>query len=205
MRFLVVLLSLALIPLSHAATLKGANGVELLAIDGQKVKVGMLQNKDINVSDGNHQIVVQFSKRINKQGMVYSRPHIFSLDVQGDTKISIRNFNSKTQAEHAIRQGLTWIVKNGKETQKIVESDVLFEEGVQINLNIEKLIVAYNQKNGNALPVASFANQQSDSLAGSPQQKAMQSKTQQLIEIYRSTSIEEKKAFRMWLLEQDIK
>ena len=191
MKFLVVLLSLALIPFSHAATLKGTNGVELLAIDGQKIKVGMLQNRDIEVSEGKHQIVVQFAKRIKQDGMVYSRPHIFSIDVKNDTEISTKRFSSKTQAEYAIRKGLTWIVKDGKHTQKIVGSDALFKEGVQINPNIEKLVVEYNREHG-LIAVDDLPDSLTD-------------RTQQLIKIYQTATTDERKAFRIWLVEQEMK
>ncbi|WP_435235584.1 YccT family protein [Psychromonas sp. PT13] len=204
MRFLVLFLSLVLIPISHAATLKGVNGVELLAIDGQKISSGMLKSKDLNVTNGEHQVVVQFAKRINQQNMVYSRPTIFSIDVAGDTEIKVRNFRDVNQAESAVRKGLVWLVNNDKETIKVTDGEELFEEGFQIKPDIEKLIAKYNQTNGIMAPALVDSNKvqiEENTFKG----ENMHNKTQQLITIYQKSSLEEKKAFRMWLLEQDIK
>jgi len=204
MRFLVLFLSLVLIPISHAATLKGVNGVELLAIDGQKISSGMLKTKDLNVTNGEHQVVVQFAKRINQQNMVYSRPTVFSINVVGDTEIKVRNFRDVNQAESAVRKGLVWLVNNDKETIKVTDGEELFEEGFQIKPDIEKLIAKYNQTNGITEPVLVGANEvqiEKNTFKG----ENMHNKTQQLITIYQKSSLEEKKAFRMWLLEQDIK
>ena len=199
MRFLILVLSLVLMPAGHAAMLKGTNGVELLAIDGQKVNAGMLSNKNIELTDGQHQIVVQYAKRINQKNMVYSRPTIFSINIVGDTEIKVRNFRDVNHAESAIRKGLTWIIDNGKNVTKVNDGEELFEEGFQLKPDLEKLIYKYNQKNGLVLP-GTFENDNRT-------EKNIQTnnKTQQLIAIYRASSLEEKKAFRMWLLEQDIK
>ena len=205
MRFLILVLSLVLMPISHAAMLKGVNGVELLAIDGQKLKTGgMFSNKNYNLSDGQHQVVVKYVKRVNEQSMVYSRPTIFSINVVGDTEIKVRNFGSVNQAESTVRKGLTWIVKNSKETIKVTDGEELFEEGVQIKPDIEKLIFEYNQKN-NLVPFIVVDNSMPETPNTSAGNIKVKNKTQQLITIYRVSSLEEKKAFRMWLLEQDIK
>jgi uncharacterized protein YccT (UPF0319 family) len=205
MRFLILVLSLVLMPVSHATMLKGVNGVELLAIDGQKLKTGgMFGKNNYNLPDGQHQVVVKYSKRVNEKSMVYSRPTIFSINVVGDTEIKVRNFGSVNQAESATRKGLTWIVTNSKETVKVTDGDELFEEGVQIKPDIEKLIFEYNQKN-NLPPSVVVDNSTPEMPSTSVENKKVKNKTQQLIAIYRASSLEEKKAFRMWLLEQDIK
>ncbi|MGB5445561.1 MAG: DUF2057 domain-containing protein [Psychromonas sp.] len=205
MRFLILVLSFMLIPISHAAMLKGVNGVELLAIDGQKLKTGgMFSDKNYNLADGKHQVVVKYTKRLNEQNMVYSRPTIFSINVVGDTEIKVRDFANVNQAESAIRNGLTWIVKNSKKTINVTDADELFEEGFQIKPDLEKLIFEYNQKN-NLVPSAAIAKSMSDIPSSPAKNSKVDNKTQQLITIYRASSLEEKKAFRMWLLEQDIK
>ena len=198
MKFLVVFLSLVLIPFSHAATLKGTNGVELLAIDGQKIKTGMFQSGDLNVTDGEHQVVVKYSKRV-KDDMVYSKPYIFVVDIKGDTEITVKRFNSTSQAKYAVKKGLNWIVKNDLATKKIT-GEVIFKEGVQIHPDIEKLIAEYNKANGLG-PV----DEKPALLTCTPEQLLNQSKSQQLIDIYHSATVDEKKAFRIWLIENDIK
>ena len=198
MKFLVIFLSLVLIPFSHAATLEGTNGVELLAIDGQKIKTGMFQSGDLNVADGEHQVVVKYSKRV-KDEMVYSKPYIFVVDIKGDTEITVKRFSGTSQAKHAVKKGLNWIVKNDLPTKKI-KGEVIFKEGVQINPDIEKLVAEYNKAHGLG-PV----DEQQALLVCTPEQLLNQSKSQQLIELYHSATAEEKKAFRIWLVENDIK
>ena len=196
MKFLVIFFSLLVIPFSHAAILKGTNGVELVALDGHEIKSGMFQNDNLNLTDGDHQVVVKYSKRINDD-MVYSKPHIFAIDVKGDTEITVKRFNNKSQAKYAIRKGLIWIVKNELPTKNVV-GESIFKEGFQIHPDIESLIVEYNQAHGLA-PI----DEESVATICTPAQLDDLSKTQQLIRVYSSSTSDEKKAFRIWLAQND--
>lgn len=199
MRFLIVFLALVLSPLGYAATMKGTNGVELLVIDGQKVKTSLFKGSNLDVEDGPHQFVVRYAKRMSDDSMVYSKPHIFSLEIIGNTEISVRRLNNRDLAENAVRRGLTWIVKSKQGTQKVSTSDILFQDGVQINVNVEKLVTAYNLEHG--LDTSGQALSMKPDLL----EKNAKTKTALLIDTYRSATLEERKAFRVWLIEQDLK
>lgn len=191
MKFLILFVSLILPPLCNAAILTGDNGVEILALDGQKIKSSFFTSKAVEVSEGDHQVVVRFANSFGKSEILESKPNIFTLNIQGDTEITVENINNESQAEHAIRKGFTWIVNNSEQTQKIVASDTLLGEGYLPYKNIEKLITAYNQEQGISMRSSTVA--------------AGQGSSEQLICLYNSASKEERKAFRIWLLEKDLK
>jgi uncharacterized protein YccT (UPF0319 family) len=196
---------------SLAATLIGEHGVEIVAIDGEEVESGFFGSEDSQLSDGNHQIVVKYAKNFRKDERVESRPYIFDLNIKGDTKISVDNINSQNQAERAIRDGLVWIVKNDGPIQTIEDSAQLTDDGYFPYRNIKKLITAYNQENDITLTSVTTTRQAEEIKAtGQPKKHKMktmgeQSKTQQLVETYKAATKSERKAFRIWLLEQDMK
>lgn len=209
MKASVVLLSLMMIPFSHAATLKGDNGVEILAIDGKEVESGFFASKGPELSEGDHQVVVRYSNNFKKGETVESKPHLFNIDIKGDTEISIRNFHNQHQAEKEIKQGVTWIVTNNEQTLEIAGSDTLSGKGYLPYSDIEKLITDYNQEHGISLNSVATVPVTTTSVmtAGSnlTTSNVSQAKTEQLIQIYNSATKEERKAFRIWLLEQDMK
>jgi len=195
-----------MLPLCNAATLTGDNGVQILAVDGQKVEGGFFSSKTPEVSQGNHQVVVRYSKSFRESDIVESKPHIFTLNITGDTLITLKEMRNQSQAENALRKGLTWIVKDNGQTQEIVGSDTLSGEGYLPYRDIEKLISAYNQEKGisiasAAIPIVAAANVNSENVSDNTNQTT----TGQLMKLYHSASKEEKKGFRIWLLEQDLK
>lgn len=105
MKMSAVFFSLMMIPLSHAASLKGDNGVEILAVDAQKIKQSFFGGKPVNITDGKHQIVVKYANNFKNGDTVESKPHIFDLDIHGDTEISIKHFSNQNLAEKEIKQG----------------------------------------------------------------------------------------------------
>jgi uncharacterized protein YccT (UPF0319 family) len=205
MKSLVLLLSIIILPFSHAATLTSNNGVQIIAIDGSKHKSGFLNKKIPELSVGKHQIVVQYENSFKSKGLVSSKPHIFDIDITDDTTISVKKYNSQFQAESAIKRGLTWIVIDSQNTYEIVGSDTIYGEGMLPNSGIEKLIAEYNKQQGNSLvPVAAVAS--TALVASTSTSTPITSATkQQLIDTYNAASKEQQKAFRIWLIEQDMK
>ena len=201
MKGLVLLLSLVVLPFTHAATLTGNNGVQIVAIDGSKHKSAFLNKKIADLSEGKHQVVVEWEDSFKSNGLVSSKPHIFDIEITGDTVISVKNFNTQSQAEQAIRKGLTWIINDPQTTYEIVGSDTLSGEGLFPYGDIEKLIVEYNQQQGISLaPVAT-----SSVLVSSTSLDLISATQQQLIDVYNSATKDQQKAFRIWLIEQDMK
>lgn len=205
MKMSAVLLSLMMIPFSHAATLRGDNGVQILAVDAQKIKQNFFGNDPLDLTDGKHQIVVKYANNFKSGETVESKPHIFDLDIQGDTEISIKRFSNQSRAEHEIKQGLTWIVNNAEQTKKIEGSAILFAEGYFPYRDIEKLITAYNKKNG--IYQSSAVKEMATTTAIATTATAITptaTTTEQLKQIYKAATKRERKAFRLWLLEQDM-
>lgn len=196
-----VLFALVIIPASYALELKGIKGVEILAINGKEVKTTFLSEKDNELDAGEHQIVVRYSMQFKNDGQIESRPSIFTLDLQQDTQISVEYLNNKFQAEKKIKAGLTWEVISADKHYKITDSDTLMGKGFMPYSDIEKLIMAYNQEHNiyfaNAKTVAVVATASTATVIGA-QQTTLQS-------LYQQASKQDKKAFRLWLLEQDMK
>lgn len=203
MKSVVLFVSLIIPSLCNAATLSGNNGVEILAVDGQKIKSAFFSSKAPELSQGDHQIVVRYANSFRESDIVESKPHIFTVNIQGDTEITVKNIHNQSQAENAIRKGLTWIVEQNGQTQKISGSDPLSGEGYLPYRDIEKLISAYNQEKG--IAVASSAVAATSGKSDNASHNISQASSAQLIQLYNSASKEERKTFRIWLLEQDMK
>lgn len=201
-------LLLLLVPFTQAATLQGSNGVEILAIDGQKVNSSFLTEKEASVDNGKHQIVVKYSKNFKKGNTITSKPHVLNLDINSDTKIAIKSIYSAEQAKREVKRGLVWLVSDSKQTLEIANSDTLSGKGLFPYRDIENLIATYNIKNGIAthlaVPMSNSEGQASKFIAPSTNNKVLP-KAQQLMLLYSEATIAERKRFRMWLLEQDMK
>ncbi|MEH6454152.1 MAG: DUF2057 domain-containing protein [Psychromonas sp.] len=206
MKGLVLILSLMVLPFSHAATLSAGNSVEILAVDGKDHDSGFLEKGTVNLSEGKHQIVIKYEKNFKKGGLVTSKPYIFDLKITGDTVISVKKFNNERQAQNNVNRGLTWIITDQKNTYNVSDADQLQASGFLPYSDLEKLITEYNQQNGVVLTAttatvagtAAVVNSTSNNVSGSVTQ-------QQLIDTYNSASKEQQKAFRIWLIEQDMK
>ncbi|MCW8994582.1 MAG: DUF2057 domain-containing protein, partial [Psychromonas sp.] len=192
----VLFLSILIFPFSYADTLKAGRGVEILALDGQKLKADLFATQLLDIAAGTHQVVVKYAKSFRNKEMIYSKPYIFNLDVIGETTIAVRNFSSQMQAEKEIKRGLTWIVTNAQKTRNVSDSDRLSGEGFMPYKDIEKLIRKYNQEKGIYLGM---------SATGEVKKALQQQKTQQLMQLYQSATKAQQKAFRIWLFEQNLK
>jgi uncharacterized protein YccT (UPF0319 family) len=191
-----LLLTLAMIPTGFALDLEGINGVEIIAIDGKKVKTNFFSEGQMDLKPGEHQIVVSYSVHFNNKRLTESKPAIFTVDLQQDTKISVDKFSSHYQATKQMEKGLTWqVISNGKQYQ-VNNSDTLYGEGFMPYGDMEKLIEKYNQQHNIAL-VKPKAAANTGNIADLQQNS--------LSSLYQQASKEDKKAFRLWLLEQDMK
>lgn len=198
MKGFVLLMSLIVIPFSHAATLTTDNGVELLAIDGKKYDSGFFEKNSPELADGQYQVVVKYSNSFRNEREIESKPHIFDLTVAGDTEISVQHFNNQTQAESAIKRGLAWIITADKKTHEVTDSKALFGEGMFPYSDIEKVIANHNQGQGITLASSTVVLAESNLTLDSTNQ-------QQLIALYNASTKDQQKAFRIWLIEKDMK
>ncbi|MFT6141140.1 MAG: hypothetical protein ACI892_002104 [Marinobacter maritimus] len=204
MRLLVVLITFCVMSSGYAATLTGERNVEILAIDGQKYSNKIVESSDLILAKGLHQIVVRYSSSFPKDGMLTSKPYIFNIQVDNNTKVAlVGTFNSYEQAEKALEKGIIWRVTNQNSSVMIKGADILFGEGFFPYRDIEKLIAKYNKDNAIISP--STADNVAITAQGKSSDYANSAATEQLIKMYSSASKADKKAFRIWLIEADMK
>ena len=187
-----------MIPSSYALELKGVNGVEILAINGKEVQSSFFSKNKNELQAGEHQIVVRYTAQFNNDELIESRPAIFTIDLQQDTKISVEQINNQRQAEKKIKAGLKWQVVTDDKEYQVKNSDTLEGKGFMPYSDIEKLIVAYNLDNN--ITTAEITETTAKVAATSTA-----AQENNLISLYQQSSKEQKKAFRLWLLEQDMK
>ncbi|GLS91535.1 UPF0319 protein [Psychromonas marina] len=209
MKKIATILALMFMHNSYALEVQGINGVEILAIDGKKVGSSLFsRDKELDLPAGEHQIVVRFSKKFYNDLQVQSRPSIFNIDLQQDTKISVSGLNTDYKAERAIREGIEWQVISEDSEYSIKESDILMDNGFLPYSNIEEVISTYNQQNSITAPATVAAVSAAVAIpvvAPTEVAPAVSETTIPLQTLYQQASREEKKAFRIWLLEQDMK
>lgn len=233
--FSILFSSLFFIPLTQASTLSTATSVKLLALDGKKVDSSFFSNDDPTLSKGTHQIVVRYINNFRNGDTVESKPYIFDLTVVDDAQISVKKFHNQHQAEQAIKKGLVWRITTDAGTQEISDADTLTGTGFMPYSDIEKLITEYNKQKGIKIaPAATLtATKEATTASASTTTSAIAetktatdtlattaattttviavnettdtNKTDQLIEIYNSATKAERKAFRLWLIEADMK
>ncbi|WP_022941566.1 YccT family protein [Psychromonas hadalis] len=204
MKRMTVILALLMMPTSYALNLEGINGVYILAIDGKEVKNSFFSQQENDLNKGEHQIVVRYSNQFNNDQIVESRPAIFTIDLQQDTQISVKNINTQRQAEKRIKTGFAWQIISSNKQYQIKNSAFLKGEGFMPYNDIEKLIVTYNQKNGIVLADAG-SKQAVVAKRSNATVKSNVATKSTLISLYQNASKDEKRTFRLWLLEQDMK
>lgn len=234
MKRLIVLLVLVTAPLLQAAQIVGKHGVEILAVDGKKVEQSLFSSPEIDFTEGQHQIVVMYNRRFHNADAVTSKPHILNINIEGKTEISVKAYNNPYRARKAIDDGLEWIVTNSQGATVINNSVPISRKGLFPNSDIEGQIADYNKNNGivisketsvattsptavttatTAIVVATQTPSASKSVtannnvvkqAAVAQSKTNISNTDVLISTYMKASKKEQKAFRIWMLEQDM-
>jgi uncharacterized protein YccT (UPF0319 family) len=203
MRLLVVLITLCVMSSSYAATLTAEKNVEILAVDGQKYSDRIFEEADSTLTKGKHQVVVRYSNNFPNGGIITSKPYIFNIQADNNTTIAVKTYNRYRQAKKAVETGITWRVTNPNGSEMIEDADILLGEGFFPYRDIEKLIAQYNRDNGIMLPSTA------DNLAMTTQDglsnHSNSAKIEQLIKVYNSASRADQKAFRIWLIEQEMK
>jgi uncharacterized protein YccT (UPF0319 family) len=204
MRLLVILITFFVISSSYAATLTGERNVQILAVNGQKYSNKILDNSDLTLPKGQHQIVVRYSNSFPKNGILTSKPYIFNIQTDNNTTVTaVGIFNRYGRAKKALETGITWRVTNQNSSVMIKDADILFGEGFFPYHDIEKLIAKYNKDKG------IISSSTTDDLTITAQDEysdnSNSAPTEQLIKVYNSASKADKKAFRIWLIEQDMK
>lgn len=197
-----MLVALAISPVIYAGEILTQQDVEVMAVNGKEVKSSFFSDHKIEVEDGKHQVVVRYSKNFKNDSLVESRPYIFEIDVQGDTTISTDRFTRKSQAQSNIKKGLTWSIENKQGTQTISHAEQLQGKGFMPYSNIESLIASYNQQNNISIATTEVATPtNSEKSTALPET----SNTNPIIEQYKLASKEQRKAFKIWLIDNETK
>lgn len=211
-----LLLTLAMIPSSFALNLQGDTGVEILIIDGQELETRLLEKKDkVDLNKGKHQVVVRYSTRFHDESPLSSEPTVLTLDLQEDTIISVNKFRSHRIAKKEIAKNVTWKIISDNKEYLIQGADTLKGKGFMPFGNLDKLLATYNQEN-NIIVMPSQPKPEAKMttapvVINAPVTPVINNTTTQvvqdnaLISLYQQASMEQKKAFRLWLLEQDMK
>jgi uncharacterized protein YccT (UPF0319 family) len=212
MKKIFTLLAILLVQNSYALELKGINGVEILAINGKKIESSFFSSDtDPEVDPGKHQIVVLFAKEFYAGQELRSRPSIFTIDVQQDTQISVDKFQNENKAQRAINNGLDWNIISKNKQYTVTDADVLAGNGFLPYSDIEEVVWRYNQRNNISTSTVAMTTTEkavtSNTNANTNSISPLNSGTDQGIiqGFYQKLSIEDKKAFRMWLIEQEMK
>lgn len=203
MKKITAILALLLFQNSYALELTGINGVEILAINGKEVSSGFFSKQENQVNAGDTQVVVRYASQFNNEELIQSRPAIFTLNLTEDTKISTPKMSNQKQIERQIKSGLTWLIISDNNQYEVKDSDILKGKGFMPYSDIEKLIVEYNQQQNITLQTAAVATTATVAVTNKSTVQANSEATLQLL--YQQSSKQQKKAFRIWLLDQDMK
>jgi len=218
MKKVTTILALLLAQNSYALQLEGADDIEILAINGTKVESSLFSSDHaLEIDAGYHQVVLRYSKDFDEENKTAeSSPVIFNIDLQQDTKISVANYNTLSKAENAIDKGLVWLVNNADKQYEITDSVTLQDSGFLPFRDIEAVVATYNKKNNITIaePLKTTTTAVSTTKAtvvgvtattSAPSLVKDQCTGLDQIALYQQSTLEQKKAFRMWLLEQDLK
>ena len=189
MKFTGLFLTLAISPFAFSGEIVTSNDVEVMALNGTKIKSAFLGEETIKVKDGLQQIVVRYSYNFRDGRLIESRPYIFTIDVNGKTEIRTNKLHSSSQASQKINVGLDWFVTNENTKYKVKKAEQLQGDGFIPYSDIEGLVNTYNQKNN--LQVSSNS--------------VKKITTNGLIEQYKAANLEQKKQFKMWLINNETK
>jgi uncharacterized protein YccT (UPF0319 family) len=183
-------LTLAVVsPFTFAGEIVTPIDVELLAVNGEKVKSPFIGQKTFEVADGKQQVVVRYSRTFNGERLTESRPYIMVVDVAGKTEISTDKLTSYSQAVQKVRSKLDWYVKNEKTEYTVKAAEELKGDGLIPYSNIEGVVAEYNDDNNLQVTPTSVSKVT----------------TNNLIEQYKAASVEQKKQFKMWLINSETK
>jgi len=188
---------------SYALTLEGIHGIEILAINGEKVKSSLFSLRDeYEVPAGYHQIVIWYSKSFDEES-AQTKPIVFNLNLQEDTKISVPDYNQLYKAERAIKKGLPYEVISKNERYALPNAQPLTTKSFSLFSDIRALIQTYNKDNNITIAGEKTVAPPLPSVVGTVGTGSDTIQTQ--ISLYQQSTPAQKKAFRLWLLEQDLK
>ena len=189
MKIPALLLTIAIAPFAHSGEIITNKSIEVLAINGTEVTSSIFSTQKLEVEDGKQQLVIKYINTFNKSDLVESRPYIVEVEIKGKTTLSTDKINSKAVALNKIKKGLSWNVSNDDGQYTIEGAEQLIGKGFMPYSDIENLVENYNKKhNSKRLTVKNRNEQSTENL---------------IIEQYKLASKEQKKEFKIWLIDNE--
>lgn len=193
MKISTLFLALAVSQGAFAGEIMTSNSTELLALNGKQVKSSFFGSDKLEVADGQHQIVVKYVNTFNDD-LVESKPYIMTITVNAETTISSQGFNNRSQATRKMNSDLVWYESTPTGKKIIADATILPSSGFMPYSDIEAVVAKFNQENNLSIP--------SNNL---PSEATVSETKNTLIEQYKLSSKEQKKAFKLWLIETETK
>lgn len=195
----------------HAATLNIGRGIELLVVDGEKFQspFGYSPETTIELDGGNHQLLIRFNQQYKENSRTKhftSKPYIFQLDLQGrDAEILSLPLRTRSQAQSYFMREPQWQLKYSNGELVTLNSTEIKGKGVVPFRDLEKLVAEYNQAHGIAIEKGTPVDLEKVAVQVTEQGeiKVTGDSLTQLKMWYTKASDKEKKAFKIWMAEQE--
>ncbi len=198
----------AVAPFAHSASLDLPYSVDLLALNGIKQ-----DNKSVleSLKPGKQQIIIRYSKDLrdgSKSKLYISNPYVLELDIASEADeyaLEHKNFRTYKAAEAAFDHNqVGWTLEqNG--TSKDVYLEALLADGFMPYADIEQAIRNHNKEKGIVLTSSGATNvtEAVVTVSDSGEVAITGDPVTQLKLWYTKASKDERKAFRIWMIDQD--
>ncbi len=196
-----------------ANTITSEMGLDVLVINGKEVRRGdQVAPNAFDISKGENQIVVRFDKLVKKGGgskteSFSSAPYIVTFSSDNDVQIKQPDeVKNKRSAELEFnKKSPNWRLNSGDKAISYSTEVLPGSGGFMPYSDMAALVVAYNQTNGISLANNTVTDYQKAvvEVKESGEVKVSGDTGQQLQYWYTKATKQERKAFRLWVIEQD--
>lgn len=199
MKFLLTIIAALVSFSTFANVLEVRSGVEVLAVNGLKVKV----SDSYEINKGFNQIVVRMSKRLTNgstREQFISKPYIISFNADRDVLVEHPKVLNFTDAEKKFRHAPNWSILQGGSPLVYDSRFLPGKEGFMPYLQLEDIINEYNEVNGIVLTA------DLDTPAGQLK-KAEKAKSEEVVKQlklwYSKANTSQRTEFRRWMIDQE--
>ncbi|USH03335.1 DUF2057 domain-containing protein [Grimontia kaedaensis] len=178
------------------------NGKEVDASSGDR----------LNLVDGSNQLVVRYKSILNDGSntkFFESKPYVFQFTNMGqDLSISIERFRKHIQAEKAFKKGTAeWFIKDSTDKKVAFQFDELpGNSGFLPYGDLPKALATYNKKNGIYFEGQEIKDLNEEVVVAVSETGKVELTGDALAQLklwYTKASKEERKAFRIWVIDQE--
>nr|WP_275440503.1 DUF2057 domain-containing protein [Vibrio sp. Of7-15] len=194
---------------SQAIEVEVGENIEFMVANGKEVGSLMTPAKTLDLPQGKHQLVVRYNASVkdgSRNKFFTSRPYIFEADIQQATVINLPKMKRYSQVESHFQSGPKWTFEYQDGTSAPVSYDKLVGSGFSPYGDMEGLVAEYNKERG-----ISFTNNQFEkltdvavSVSDTGEVNITGDATTQLKLWYTKATAEERKTFKLWMVEQDM-